>query len=253
MRSHERRHMRPNLRGVLALAAAFVTVLAAPTAQASTIVLDDFNRADSATLGAGWTQQAGQCSILSNQANCTTSAALATYVGGFGSVVGADVFVTGAGSTDYAALVLGYADDSNNLFIKLQHQDGVAGFDSIGFYFGNNGSNNAAWSGSTFLVGALPNFTSAYMQVSLLGTDLHLDIDSNFDTVFDYSFVRNNVPIGLLGTEIGIGGFLTSNLRLDNFGAGVAAAPEPASLLLLGSGIAVLAAKARRRRKQQVP
>jgi hypothetical protein len=225
--------MRPLLNRLGLALLVVVLVAGASVAQASTIVLDDFNRPDSGTLGSNWTQRAGACAIAGNQADCSL-AGLATYNGGSGSEVSADVFSSGT-LADYVALVLGYADLNNNLFIKLQNQDGVAGFDSIGFYFGNNGFGNPSWPGFVFLQSVLPNIAAAHVNLSLIGTDVHLDIDSNFDTVYDFSFVRNNVPLALLGSGIGIGGFGAGLSTLDNFG-GVAAAPipEPASIVLLG-------------------
>lgn len=213
---------------------------------AQAAILDDFNRADG-PIGASWTNQSGSCSVVSNQATCS-GLGITTINGGTGTTVEADVFHNGS-SDDYIALILGYANAANNLYIKLQSQDSVQGFDKYAFYFGTNGSNSGAWAGSGFF-NLNTSFTSAHMIVSLVGTTLTLSLDTNLDNTPDQIYSNSTVPVGLLGTGVGMGGWTGSGLSgatLDNFAASSAGIPEPASLALLGLGLAGLAVTRRRK------
>jgi len=221
-------------------------LLLALAAPADAVLLDDFNRPDG-PLGPNWTVTSGACSVVSQQAACSPQLTTAIFNGGRGNVVSADLYQRNQ-LDDYGALILGYQDSLNHLYIKLQNQDNVAGFEAIGFYFGSNGQNNGAWSNSGFLPRALPDIAQARMTVSLLGTNLQLDLDTDFDSVSDFTFVRNDVPVGLLGTGIGMSGWTARGTRIDNFSSNAAPVPEPATLALLSLGLAGVGFKVRRRR-----
>src|SRR5437899_2910735 len=112
----------------------------------ASVLLDDFNRPDGG-VGANWTVQTGSFAIQSNQLVTTTNGSLMTFNGQTSNSATVDVFHVPP--TSYDAIVLGFQDLNNNLFIKVQ-DNGSGSFDAAGFYFGNNGSNNASWSAANF-------------------------------------------------------------------------------------------------------
>src|SRR4029077_18367325 len=129
----------------LAVLASALALFAIPAATASaagfaecSIPLDNFNRANSTGLGPEWTVRANQMNIESNSAtHPETRPGLATC----NSLVPtqqacAQVSDNGPG-TQYAALVLGYMDNTNNAFIKVQHNSST-GFATAFISYGNN-------------------------------------------------------------------------------------------------------------------
>jgi hypothetical protein len=180
---------------------------------------DNFNRTDSMGLGLNWDIRAGGFEVAGRGAS-PASDGLATFSGSFGDEVAFDVFHSGAATTVYAAAVLGYASLTNNVFIKVQSNGSATQFNRLYFYFGNNGSNNVAWSETDYVDTTL--FSSARLTVRLVGDRVTVDIDEDFDGAADQSFTRGSVPVGLLGTEIGIGGYGGSDGAIDNV-----VVPEP--------------------------
>lgn len=208
------------------------------------IILDNFNRADGTNMGLNWTEQNGDFSISSNRAT-GTNFSLMTFIGATSNSVTVDAFPTG--TLSYVAIVLGYADLNNNLFLKVQNQSGT-GFNTAAFYFGNNGS-SGAWSQSQFFA-LSSSFASARMTATLSGTTVTLDFDTNFDGVAEQSYSRGSVPLGLLGSGIGLGAY--GYATMDDFSIpGEAGIPEPGTAALLGSALVALAVALRWRLRSQ--
>jgi len=195
-------------------------------------VLDNFNRADG-PLGANWVVQAGSFGIVSLTAR--GSSGLATFVGGSGTALEADVATNGTANTDFVGLVLDYADEANNLFLKVQTQNAAGTFNTAGCYVGNNGTSGQF--GLNFF-NLSSTFATAHMRVERVGTTVTLtftNIDGGSGT---QTYVCTGAP-ATGGTGIGMGGF-DGVASLDNF-AGVAAAP-PEPIPALGSlGLLLLA------------
>ena len=176
-------------------------------------ILDDFNRKNGTNMGPDWVEHNGDFSIVSNMAT-STNQSLMTYVGsGLGSHFCIDAIENGTGGLQYVALVLGYADLNNCVFIKLQASGGQ--FTNYAFYFGNNASNNGAWDGTGFYPLSVP-FTEARMTAHLIGDMAVLEVDSNFDGLPDQTYASDGVPTQLLGSGSGLGGY--GNPLMDNFG-----------------------------------
>jgi hypothetical protein len=218
--------------------------------EADITILDDFNRPDSNTLGPNWTEQAGQIGVTGMRAENVGAApvpSLATFNGQTSNAVQIDVF--SGNVLGYAAAVLGFRDLNDNLYIKVQHEPTFqgAGFNAIGFYFGLNGSNNAAWNNSIFEPLTSP-FPGARMLVTLDGSTVTVGLDTQFNGNFDQVYTVGNVPVGLLGDGVGIGEY--GPAMIGNFGINASPAPEPSSLTLLGLGALGLLGYGWRRRKQ---
>jgi hypothetical protein len=199
----------------LALVAALVGVaFAAAPGVASAfncgVLLDNFNRADSANLGPDWALQANDIGISSNAAtNAVANTALATYNPRTATEACIDIATSGA-AIQYAAIVLRHADLDNSVFIKVQDNDGDGAFDRAFFYRGNNGSG-----GTLSPFQDLMPFSSGRIHVSSKGTRARLDIDTDFDNRPEESFSVTGITTAGLGTLIGIGDF--GGARIDNF------------------------------------
>lgn len=210
---------------------------------------DNFNRADASDLGSNWTNVTGTSTrVISNSAgNVAQSNNLSTlnasnfsdsYVN---SVVSIDVFHNGTAATGYVALAFGHNGSSsafNGLFIKVQ-DNGSGNFDRIGFYTGINVSSNPFTTANFF--NPTSNFTQARMTVWAPDANtISLGLDTDFNSVFDqtYSLTFTNVGTMTFGSQVGIGIFGT-NVTGDNFLATTAAVPEPMTISLIGTVVAV--------------
>ncbi len=184
-----------------------------------TFVMDSFDRADG-PIGSSWTMHAGFCNVSSHAAICS-SYGLATFKNSPGGGNTADVDVASVGiNVQYAGLVLNYGAGVNNVFVKVQQQDGVGKFNKAACYTGNN--NAEAPFGLGFFPLSSP-FTTAHMKASRLGDTVTITF-SNIDGGIqaDQTYVCTGAPAPE-GTGIGIAG-LSGISRMDNFG--VPAGPQ---------------------------
>ena len=197
------------------------------------VLLDDFDRADGTDMGPSWVEQSPNFWIDDGQAS-SNDQALMTYVGGTSTTVAVDVYHNGENAVQYAALVLGYKDNPTSIFCRVQDNMADGDYDFLIFDFGNRGIGNSNWTGggASALWLAEP-FTAARVTASLSGAVATVAIDTNFDGTSEETYSRGNVPTGLLGTGIGLGGW--GEPLMDNFRA-EDVIPEPATLGLLALG-----------------
>jgi len=191
--------------------AAFAAAPGVASAFSCGVLLDNFNRADSADLGTNWVEQANAIGIAGNAAtNATANSALATFIPRGGSEACLDVSTGGTG-TRFAGIVLRYGDIDNSIFIKVQNNAGAdSTFDTAFFYRGNNGS-----SGSLRPSAALDEFSSGRIHVWSKGTKARLDVDTDFDNKPEQSFNVTGITTAGLGTLIGVTSY--NGTSLDNF------------------------------------
>jgi hypothetical protein len=188
------------------------------------VPLDNFNRANSASLGSGWTQQSPTMSLENNSAtNPNATFGLATWnTPATVQQACADVSNNGA-AVQYAALVLGFADVNNAAFVKVQDNLSAGTFQTAFIYYGNSGeckiTGGCNFSITPFHAGRL------HVELNPATAEITLDIDTNFDNVPEQSITKTyNAPFGF-GNAIGIGAY--GHSFLDNFATAPTPPPPP--------------------------
>lgn len=189
-------------------------------------------------MGPNWIEQAGDFQITSGRAS-GSDRALMTFVGATSNRLSVDAFPSG--SLSYVALVLGYANLNNNLFMKVQNQSSTL-FNYAGFYYGNNGS-------QYFFPLSSP-FASARMTASLVGSIAYLEFDTDFDGTPEQTYSYSGYSLGSLGTGIGLGSYGWATM--DNFSIPGEVIPEPGTAALLGPALVGLAVALRRRLRRSL-
>ncbi len=121
---------------------------------------DSFSRSNGA-LGSDWSDVITGFSITNGAAQGTNKS-LALFTGLGSSTIGGDVSLTAGGGLQYSGFVLDYGAGVNDIFVKVQDNDGGGTFDYAACYTGNNGP---AF-GSGFFALSSP-FTSAHAQVTV--------------------------------------------------------------------------------------
>jgi len=186
-----------------------------PQAAGSAGLLDNFNRADG-PLGANWVEQsAGTMGIVTNAVTGNAGTALSTFVGGSGSVVQADISHPGTAAVTYVGVVLDFLDINNNVFVKVQDNASSGFFDTFGCYYGNNGSNNAAWAGQTFAALTTP-FSTAHLKVAKVAGDVVITLSKIDGTAATQTYTCTAAPAPA-GTGIGINTLSGGVTTIDNF------------------------------------
>lgn len=183
-------------------------------------VSDNFNRPDAPALGTNWTAQSGTWRIEANQARSSQSAGTDVVlfrVPASNAVVSADVFYQGSARTVYCALMPGYSNLANNVFVKVQDNFATGAFQRVFFYYGNNGGPWSGMTGGSYYVDVAP-FTSARITTRLSGSQVTLEIDRNFDSVPEDTITRGGIPLAALGRGAALGGYF--NATFDNFSLG---------------------------------
>jgi hypothetical protein len=181
---------------------------------------DTFDRPDSGDLGGDWTVQTGAWRIETNQArsstNLTMDLALFNTASSNGTI-SADIFYTGNPRITYCALVAGFSNVANNVFVKLQDDTGSGSFNAVYFYYGNNGGPWPGMTGGASSLAVTP-FTQARVTLLLSNNFAILEIDRNFDGTPENVITRGGLPAASLGYGAGLGGF--NNATFDNFHVG---------------------------------
>lgn len=184
----------------------------------ATSAADDFDRPDGTDLGSGWTEQGGDLRILGNEGAGTSGVSWMSRNGVaqpyVESVQEIDFLpgVSGSGVI-FVALVAGVGASSDNIFIKVQDNNGDGLYDLVYFYAGINGG---SWSGGTFSTPFVTPTPSGRMRVSFSpdGDMVICEIDNNFDGTFDEQMTSP----GLLTAGLVLGdGFGVSSYRDAKF------------------------------------
>lgn len=213
---------------------AMAGVLVASSAMATSF-FDDFNRADSANLGANWANANGTIGISGNMAQAPSQSPNLATVNGYSdtannTAIEFDVF-HGQQNITYAAAVLGYLDLTNSIFIKVQDNGLGNTYNRAFFYIGNGGAG-----GSAGFQDITTPFANAHIKVSYASGIATLGIDADFNGSYEQVYTANyGAPT--LGTGAGLGAY--GDGKVDNYAIN-GAVPEPTTVAVLALGALAL-------------
>jgi hypothetical protein len=200
----------PSRTARLAAAALVAGLLVAGTpspAQAAP-VSDNFNRADSTDLGAGWTETGTDLAISGNKlTNPSESTGFAQAVGGTGNRVRATVQAPATG-VGYAALAVGVEGEPNDtmVFVKVQSHGATGSFTRLFVGRGNNTSQGE----STFR--DVTPFAAGTLTVTLLFGTVYVVIETlDGDRIVESFQLASPVT----GSGVGVGAY--GGAELDTF------------------------------------
>lgn len=173
---------RPGIRTAGSAASALLLALLVvfvPTTAHAALATDDFDRADGG-LGAAWTTVGGSLGIVGGRATGTdNSAALLSGASGTRTSV---VAYASPGRLSYVSLFGGYTDPGAAFFAKVQDNSADGRFDTVWFYYGQNGNGGVL---NTSL--AVP-VSAARIALTMSGNTGTFTVDSNFDGIPEESF-----------------------------------------------------------------
>lgn len=175
---------------------------------------DNFNRANG-PLGFAWTVRDGSYSIVNQKAVGTADYARATLNDIVGSRIEADISLSPMGATQFSALMLDYGAGTNNLFIKVQDNNGGGSFNTAGCYLGNNGDGGSFGLDFFDLSEA---FTTAHMVVSVDNSRVVTLVFTNIDGGSGTQAYVCGVAPTAEGPFVGIGSYqggLIDNVRVN--------------------------------------
>ena len=173
---------------------------------------DNFDRANSGDLGPDWTNQAGAIGITGNRAQGITNVSMFTLNGvndNYATSTMSAKVDNGNAGLAYVALVAGFADTSNNVFVKLQDNNFDSLMDRVFFYYGNNGG---SWGSTTYYYDlAVPTATATIHLSFDNGGDRAVFMVENDTSGNTETFYGDNLlsVAGGLGTGFGMGTYGT--------------------------------------------
>lgn len=169
---------------------------------------DDFNRANSTNMGADWTES-GDIEIYNNMGRGVSSLSYMNHTSAaapYATSTYSSRFDT-TGGLVYVAMMAGFANGSDNVFVKVQDNNSDGWYDRVFFYYGNNGGPWAGYTGSYYYDLATPT-VSGTMTLSFdnAGDDAVLTINNDASGATEV-FVCGGLAVnsGYLGDGAGVG------------------------------------------------
>lgn len=174
--------------------------------------LDAFNR-PTGDLGPGWETRSGVIALIDQAASGTISTSNLTIFKNIkGNRIEGDVTANPSGETNFSAFILNYGSGVNNLFIKLQNQDGDNKFEAIGCYVGNNGEGF----GPGYFLMSSP-VSSAHVTIWVNDTRTVTILLTRIDGGLGYQFYSCSDAPAAEGYLVGIASY--NGGRIDNVAA----------------------------------
>ncbi len=194
-----------------------------------TVVSDNFNRADSASLGASWTEIVGDWAIVSNQAECNDDDGGTGYYARFDTDVGS--------SDMYAELVTNstQTNGNSNTGPAVRMRSGA----TTSYQFTTNLNDNCAfWRVVAGSETQIATFTAAVaagdtLRLEAIGATLRAKVNASV-----VAFAQDtNVADGQRGGLNGYNNVGTDVVRVDNFEAGLLTDDPPGGAYVVNWGI----------------